>query len=80
MVNRFAINLRAGYDMPLDPMNNYEMMPSVFCDVSVGPKPGVEYHEDIVRSSTCLQSRNPVWNENLALNMSDITVHGVPSD
>ena len=55
-------------------------MPSMFCDVSVGPKESLEYHEEIVRSATCVKTRNPVWNESMTLKMSDRTVFGVDKD
>lgn len=63
------IGLRSGYDMPLDSLQGFETMPSIYCDVSVGIKPSAEYHADTVRSSTCMNTRNPVWNESLSLNL-----------
>ena len=69
--NQILVNLMSGFDMPLDPLKAFEVMPSVFCEVSYGL--GQESSEQLVsrRSSIKTSCRNPVWNEQLVLPMLD---------
>lgn len=40
-INRIVVNLKSGYDMPIDPLNNFMLMPSVFCEFGYSKDKGL---------------------------------------
>jgi len=69
--NRFIIDLKSGYDMPIDSLAQSGLMPSVYCQISVGIKNRDEFQVGFIQSSTCVKQRHPIWNEQMVYKMSD---------
>ena len=61
-INRIVVNLKAGYDMPIDPQNNFMLMPSVFCEFGYSKVRGLQNVINSQASETIAQTRSPVWN------------------
>lgn len=69
LVNRLVVDLKCGFDMPLDLTQNMQLLPSVYCEVSYSNRPhgdgGVILNSQA--SSTKQLTRNPVWNEQIVV-------------
>jgi hypothetical protein len=69
LVNRFVVDLKCGFDMPLDLTQNLQLLPSIYCEVSYSN--GRQSDGGIIMnsqaSSTKQLTRNPVWNEQIVV-------------
>lgn len=69
LVNRFVVDLKCGFDMPLDLTQNMQLLPSVYCEVSYSAERQAEGGMILnsQASSTKQLTRNPVWNEQIVV-------------
>lgn len=63
--NRFVVDLKCGYDMPMDSQYQMTMMPSVYCECSYSAIPATPLQQQ--SSVSVPQSRNPLWNQTVSL-------------
>ena len=73
--NKVVVDLKSGFDMPVNSESAYSIQPSVYCEIGY-KKLGeyFTYQTDpamLVRTRTCVQTRNPIWNERYELRLLD---------
>lgn len=40
-VNKILVDIKSGFDMPIDPLRGYEVMPSIYCEVGYLKQGGI---------------------------------------
>jgi len=40
-VNKVLVDVKGGYDMPIDPIRGYEVMPSIYCEFGYSRQGGI---------------------------------------